>query len=287
MISTETHTINVSESSKETLSIEMKSLVNRVPSSSSFSSSSSSSSSGSSLVSSCLHSPIINYSKLDRGRIHSRLVEKKNPVPKAYKPPRPTTRPDLPKQWRQIANFNALNVASSTGDTKLTAVTSSTADESKPAKESLSSEQIIDKTNQEKISNGLQARALFEFNAEEDKEELDLKVGDVILVLDWSHNEWWMGEKPLDDGSVAIGYFPASFVELIDENQRKSEDTNIEIDNDSDVWKWHAKVLYDSQRRMIGLKLKIVLAMLAFSLVLIASCFFKSKVLSNSIFYRV
>jgi len=171
-------------------------------------------------------------------------------VPKAYKPSRPTTRPDLPKQWRQIANFNALNVASSIGDTKLTAVTSSTADVSEPAKESkLSSEQVIEKTDHEKISNGLQVRALFEFNAEEDKEELDLKVGDVILVLDWSHNEWWMGEKPLDDGSVAIGYFPASFVELIDEHQRKSEDTNVEIDNDSDVWKWHAKVLYDYERK--------------------------------------
>ena len=53
------------------------------------------------------------------------------------------------------------------------------------------------------------AKVTFDYDAEND-DELTLKEGDVVKVLDQEEEGWWKGEL---NGS--IGVFPSNFVEII------------------------------------------------------------------------
>ena len=50
--------------------------------------------------------------------------------------------------------------------------------------------------------------ALYDFDPE-DAEELRLRVGDVVLLLNSTHEEWWLGEHSV---TREQGMFPATHV---------------------------------------------------------------------------
>ena len=54
----------------------------------------------------------------------------------------------------------------------------------------------------------------FDYEAE-DETNITISVGDVVVVTDKSDADWWEGH--LEGKADAVGFFPASFVELIED----------------------------------------------------------------------
>jgi hypothetical protein len=62
------------------------------------------------------------------------------------------------------------------------------------------------------------AKVTFDYEAE-DESNITISVGDVVVVTDKSDADWWEGH--LEGRENEIGFFPASFVELIGEIQQR------------------------------------------------------------------
>jgi len=61
------------------------------------------------------------------------------------------------------------------------------------------------------ISVKLKGRALFDYTGNVDQRQISFSKGDVITITNQYQNGWWAGEL-----NGALGYFPATFVEVID-----------------------------------------------------------------------
>ena len=57
------------------------------------------------------------------------------------------------------------------------------------------------------------AKVTFEYEAE-DETNITIAVGDVVVVVDKSDADWWEGH--LEGSADKVGFFPASFVELLE-----------------------------------------------------------------------
>ena len=57
-------------------------------------------------------------------------------------------------------------------------------------------------------------KAVYDFRSE-DPDEIDFCVGDILLVLDDSDENWWRGRQENDD-NFCIGIFPKDFVVTLD-----------------------------------------------------------------------
>jgi hypothetical protein len=56
-------------------------------------------------------------------------------------------------------------------------------------------------------------RAIYEYKAQ-NSEEIELREGDIVIILDKSDEGWWKGQL-----GHAIGFFPSNYIELISEDE--------------------------------------------------------------------
>ncbi|XP_035694927.1 growth arrest-specific protein 7-like [Branchiostoma floridae] len=71
---------------------------------------------------------------------------------------------------------------------------------------------------------GSLCRALYDFVPEPGEQGLAFEAGDWVRVLQTAEDGWWEGEK---DGGVR-GWFPATYVELVDESQIENQYHNVD-----------------------------------------------------------
>ena len=64
------------------------------------------------------------------------------------------------------------------------------------------------------------AKVTFDYEAE-DETNITIRAGDIVVVTDKSDADWWEGH--LEGKPDVVGFFPASFVELLDEVGDKLE----------------------------------------------------------------
>lgn len=67
----------------------------------------------------------------------------------------------------------------------------------------------------------LRAKVLQDYEGGEEN-TISIAVGDVVLVIDFADEEWWEGHIE-GEGASNIGYFPATYVELIDDTAASAE----------------------------------------------------------------
>jgi len=74
---------------------------------------------------------------------------------------------------------------------------------------------------------GILCRALFDYTAERE-DELDLKAGQLIVVLKKPDDEWWVGLA-----NTKRGLFPATFVETVEDEEAQFLHDSFELKKDS------------------------------------------------------
>eukprot|EP01046_Picozoa_sp_COSAG06_P093448 COSAG06_NODE_39637_length_410_cov_1.045016_1_plen_101_part_01 len=62
--------------------------------------------------------------------------------------------------------------------------------------------------------NSIRAKVTYAYEAE-DETNITIAVGDVVVVSDKSDDDWWEGH--VEGKPEKVGFFPASFVEMIEE----------------------------------------------------------------------
>lgn len=87
---------------------------------------------------------------------------------------------------------------------------------------------VVQETVQKSVPVMRQAKALYDFEADEEN-EVTFKSGHMIILLDTTHDAWWRGRNTL---SGLEGLFPANFVEEIASVPRpNSQNTNDRLNN--------------------------------------------------------